>query len=572
MSKRVVIIGAVALGPKAACRLKRLDPSAVVTMIDRDKIVSYGGCGIPYYISGDVSDVAELRSTSFKMVRDEAFFRDLKDVTLLTRTEALAIDRAAKRVRVKNLDTGETADIPYDKLVLATGATPRKLGIPGEDLPGVHAVANLRDAKDIHAQVSSGQAGRAVVVGSGFIGLEVAEALVDLWGLEATVVEIMDHVLPRNVSPVTARMAEHHLTQKGVRLLFGEKVLAIEGIGRVERVVTDKRTLDADMVILAAGVVPNSALAKAAGLHVSARGVAVDGFMRTSDPDIFAGGDCAEIQSLVTGGGINLPLGSMANRQGRVIGTNLAADDGAAATFPGAVGSFVVKIFERAVAGAGLTLEQARQAEFDAISALVIQFDRAHFFPGATLMTLELTVDTKTRKVLGIQGIAGSGDALTGRVGAVAALMQRSCTVEELSVLEYPYSPPYASAMDIVNTVGTVAENMLSGMNQGISAEEFARLFDQNGEDRFFLDCREPDNAEPYLERFPGAWHNIPQGQLHKRLDEIPRDRSVVLVCNTGMRSYEAQIALKKAGFTDVANVHGGMAALRQSGLDPLKK
>jgi len=187
-------------------------------------------------------------------------------------------------------------------------------------------------------------------------------------------------------------------------------------------------------------------------------------------------------------------------------------------------------------------------------------------------MTLELTVDTKTGRVLGIQGIANSGDALTGRVGAVAALMQRGCVVQDLSVLEYPYSPPYASAMDIINTVGTVAENMLSGMNQGISAEEFERLFAEKGEDRFFLDCREADNAEPYLERFPGAWHNIPQGQLRKRLDEIPRDRSVVIICNTGMRSYEAQITLKEAGFTDVVNVHGGMAALRQSGLDPLKK
>jgi len=569
----VVIIGAVALGPKAACRFKRLDPSSTVTMIDRDRIVSYGGCGIPYYISGDVADLTELRATSFKIVRDEAFFRDLKGIDLKTRTEALAIDRAGKRVRVRNLDSGETSDVAYDKLVLATGAVPRRLGIPGEDLPGAHTVANMHDARDVHEQVSAGKAGRVVVVGSGFIGLEVAEALADLWGSEVSVVEIMDHVLPRNLSPVVARMAAHHLEEKGVKLFCAEKVLAIEGDGRVERVVTNKRVLDADMVILAAGVIPNSSLAREAGLEVSARGgVVVDDAMRTSDKNIFAGGDCAEIKFLVTGGRINLPLGSMANRQGRVIGTNLADPAGCAATFPGAVGSFAMKLFERTVAGAGLTPEQARQAGFDAISVLAIQFERAHFFPGADLMTLELTVDVKTRKVLGIQGMAGAGDALVGRVGAVAALMQRGCVVEELSVLEYPYAPPYATAMDIVNTAGTVAENMLAGLNRGISAEEFSRLFEEKDAKRFLIDCRERDNAAPYLERFPDTWHNIPQGQIKGRLDEIPRECEVVLLCNTGMRSYEAQIALSEAGFANVLNVHGGMAALKQSGLDPLRK
>lgn len=569
MSEHIVIVGAVALGPKAACRFKRLRPDAKVTMIDRDRIVSYGGCGIPYFISGDVSDLKELRTTSFKLVRDESFFQNCKDVCLLTRTEALSIDRQNKRLLTRNLDTGAEAAIPYDKLVLATGATPRRLGIPGAGLPGVHAVANLHDATAIRDLISTGKAGRAVVIGSGFIGLEVAEALAEMWGLEVAVVEVMDHVLPRNVSPVLAGMVRRHLEEKGVELYFGEKVLAVEGEGRAERVVTDKRVLEADLVVMAAGVTPNGSLAAEAGLAVSARGgVLVDESLRTTDPDIFAGGDCVEIRNVVTGGTIYLPLGSMANRQGRVIGTNLA---GGKAVFPGAVGSFAVKLFERNVAGAGLTPEQARQAGFDALSALVVQFDRAHFFPGKELMTLELTVDKSTRKVLGVQGFGPSGDALVGRVGAVAALMQKGCVPEDLAVLEYPYSPPFSSAMDIVNTLGTVAENMLAGMNQGITPEEFEALFTGDEGSRFFLDCREPDNARPFLERHPGKWHNIPQGQLRGRLDEIPRDRQVVLVCNTGIRSYEAQITLGQAGFKDVLNVHGGMAGLKQSGKDPLE-
>jgi NADPH-dependent 2,4-dienoyl-CoA reductase/sulfur reductase-like enzyme/rhodanese-related sulfurtransferase len=568
MPEHVVIIGAVALGPKAACRFKRLRPDAQVTMIDRDAIVSYGGCGIPYYISGDVSDLKELRTTSFKLVRDEAFFRDCKDIRVLARTEALAIDRAERAVLARNLDSGLEEAIAYDKLVIATGASPRRLGVPGEGLPGVHAVANLHDAMNVRGLISAGKAGRAVVVGSGFIGLEVAEALAEMWGLEVAVVEILDHLLPRNISPLLADMAAHHLREKGVELYFGEKVTAFEGDGRVERVVTDKRVLEADLVILAAGVVPNGELARAAGLEVSPRGgVVVDEAMRTSDPLIFSGGDCAEIKNLVTGQRFNLPLGSMANRQGRVIGTNLAGGD---ATFPGAVGSFAVKLFERNVAGAGLTPAQAASAGFDPLSVLVIQFDRAHFFPGKDLMTLELTVDKKSRKVLGVQGVGPAGDALVGRVGAVAALMQKGCFPEDLSVLEYPYSPPFSSAMEIVNTLGAVAENMLAGLNRGIAPEKFETLFKDREPGYFFLDCREPDNAGPYLSKHPDAWRNIPQGQLRARLAEIPRDKRIVLICNTGIRSYEGQITLEEAGFKDVLNLHGGMAALKQSGRDPM--
>ncbi|WP_243439092.1 FAD-dependent oxidoreductase [Fundidesulfovibrio soli] len=570
MPQHVVIIGAVALGPKAACRFKRLEPDSKVTMIDRDSIVSYGGCGIPYFISGDVSDMRELRTTSFKLVRDEAFFRDCKDIDVLTRTEALSIDRAAKRVRVRNLDTGQESELAYDKLVLSTGASARRLNIPGEDLPGVHSVGNLHDASAVKDLISGGQAGKAVVVGSGFIGLEVAEALADMWGLEVSIVEIQDRLLPRNISPLLASMASEHLTEKDVALHFGEKVLAIEGDGRVERVVTDKRTIEAELVIMAAGVVPNGQLAREAGLAVSPRGaVIVDEAMRTSDPDILAGGDCVEVPNLAAGGALHLPLGSMANRQGRVIGTNLA---GGEARFPGAVGSFAVKIFERAISGAGLTLEQAQQAGFDAIGATAIQFDRAHFFPGKELMTLEATIDRKTRKVLGVQGFGPSGDALVGRVGAIAALMQKGCTVEDLCLLEYPYSPPFASAMDIVNTLGTVADNMLAGKNQGLDPARFCELFDADSQEHYFLDCREPDNAGPYLEKHPGKWHNIPQGQLRYRLDEVPRDKTVVLICNTGIRSYEAQITMEQAGFKGVLNLYGGMAALKQSGADPLKR
>jgi len=568
MSKHIVVIGAVALGPKAACRVRRLDPESKVTMVDKGGVISYGGCGIPYFVSGDVADASGLTTTSFHMVRDATFFKDAKGVDVLTRTEALSIDRKGKTVRIRRLESGLEEDLPYDKLVIATGAAPRVLNIPGDDLPGAKYVGNLEDAEAIKAAVSRGEVEKAVIVGAGFIGLEMAEALADMWDVETTVVEIADQVLPRMVSPTLAAMAQRHMEEKGVSFRFGAKISRIEGDGRVERVVVDGETLEADMVILAAGVVPQSALAKEAGLAVSARGgIIVDAAMRTSDPDIYAGGDCVEIKHCVTGEPFYLPLGSMANRQGRVIGTNLAGQAGNEASFDGAVGSFAVKLFERTAAGAGLTLDAAKQAGFDAVSVLLFQLDRAHFFPDKAMLAMEMTVDRKTRKVLGVQGFGAAGDALVGRIGAVAALMCKNALVEDICQLEYPYSPPYSSAMDVVNNVGNLADNVLAGLNEGVGPLEFMRLWEaREAGECVFLDCREPANAEALLARHPDAWNNIPQGKILERLDEIPRDKPLVLICNSGGRSYEAMISLKAKGFDKVMNLHGGMAGLKFCG------
>ncbi len=572
MGGNIVVIGGVALGPKAACRAKRLDPEARVVMVDRGARISYGGCGIPYFVSGDMSDVDELQSTSFHMLRDVAFFRDVKGVEARPRTEALSIDREAKTVRVRSLDTGVEEDLPYDRLVLATGSSPRILPIPGAELPGVRAVADLEAAMAIREGLSSGRVGSAVVVGAGFIGLEMAVALADMWGIETTVVEYAPTVLPTVLSPVLAAMAQRHMEEKGVAFRLGAQAARIEGEGKAERVVlrtaVGEETIAADLVIMAVGVAPNSELARAAGLDVSPRGgVVVDETLRTSDPDIFAGGDCAEIKNLVTGQDFFLPLGSLANRQGRVIGDNLCGGD---SRFPGAAGAWCVKLFELSASGVGLTLDAARRAGLDAVAVQVSQFDRAHFYPDKDFMFLELVAERGTRRVLGVQGVCSLGDALVGRIGAVSALMPHRPTVTDLSLLELPYSPPFSSAMDIVNVLGNVGDNILSGRNESIDALAFAELFAERESGKaFFLDCREQPNAAPYLARYFGEWHNIPQGQLAGRLDEVPRDRTVVLVCNSGARSYEAFVTLAKAGFDRVVNVAGGMATVAKAGLAP---
>ena len=366
MPQQVVIIGAVALGPKAACRFKRLQPESNVIMLDRSPRISYGGCGIPYYVSGEVSDITGLQATAFHMVRDPEFFHDVKDVDARADTEVVAVDRAAKTVTSRHLPTGREEVIPYDKLVMATGSSPRKLPIAGVELPGVHTVDSLEAAEAIKKSVSAGGVGSVAVIGSGFIGLEMAVAFADMWGLDVTVIELFDQILPGVTGPTLSTMARKHMEEKGVVFRLAEQVKAIEGDGKVERVVTDKGEVEADLVILSVGVAPNSGLAKAAGLDVSPRGgVIVDEFMRTSDPDIYAGGDCVEVKNLVTGQPMYLPLGSMANRQGRVIGDNLA---GGASRFEGVVGSWCVKLFDLAAAGTGLTQAQAERAGFDAVT------------------------------------------------------------------------------------------------------------------------------------------------------------------------------------------------------------
>jgi len=567
MRQRVVIIGAVALGPKAACRLKRLQPEAQVTMIDQDALISYGGCGIPYYISGDVSDASELMSTSFHMIRDERFFDKAKDIKLLTQTRAVAIDRTNKVVTAQDLKTGEEKIIPYDKLVLATGSRPKRIPIPGSELDGVFTVSTIKDGIAIKERITRGEVESAVIIGAGAIGLELAEAFTDLWGIETTVIEIMDQILPGIMDKNLALMAQRHMEEKEVTFYLSENVKSIEGEGHVQRVVTDHRTLKADIVIMATGVQPNTDLARKAGLVISQNGaIVVNNRLQTSDPDIYAGGDCVENLHLITGKRVYFPSGSIANRHGRIIGTNLA---GGTATFDGIVGSFVVKLFDISLASAGLSLQEAQKNGFDAISALVVQADRAHFYPEQELMYLELVVERSTRRVLGIQGVGSTGDGLVRRVDAVAAILKFRPTTADISNMEIAYSPPFAAAMDILNAVGNVADNIIEGRCRTIETDEFEDLFkDRTKGDVIFLDVRGPENAAPFVQKYPEYWINIPQEELRDRLKEVPTDKKLILICNSGVRSYEAQVTLDDSGIRNTYNLQGGVAAIKKVGID----
>jgi NADPH-dependent 2,4-dienoyl-CoA reductase/sulfur reductase-like enzyme/rhodanese-related sulfurtransferase len=568
VSLKVVIIGAVAAGPKAGCRIKRLMPSASVIMIDRDSYISYGGCGIPFYVSGDVAELKGLTSTSFHMERNPEFFRGAKGIEARPATEALGIDRAAKTVRVKDLASGAESDLSYDKLVIATGSEPFAPPIPGVDLAGVTPVANLHQAQAIKDAVSQGQVGAAAVIGAGATGLEMAEALADLWGVEVHVFEMAPQILPGLADAEMARMLQRHLeAQEGINLHLGAKVEALEGDGegRVRAIRADGQTYEVEQVILATGVRPNSALARDAGLELEANGgIKVNQFMQTSDPDIFAGGDCVSIANLVSGQPMYMPAGSLANRQGRVIGTNIC---GGAASFPGAVGSFCIKLFGLSLARAGLNEAQARELGLECVAPLVVQADRAHFHPDNKLMYMKLVVEEGSRRVLGLTALGENGDAVVGRVNAVAGLLARGALLEEISNLELAYSPPLGAALDVLNAAANTCENMLAHKLRPMGPGEFSRrLAEGTGGNTVFLDMRAMDNAKPYLERLAPRWRHLPQETLMQHLDQVPRDQDVVLICNSGVRSYEAQVMLDGAGISNTWNLAGGVAAVKKWG------
>ena len=569
MSEKIVVIGGVAAGPKAACRVKRLLPDADVVVLDQDSLISYGGCGIPYFVSGDVSDEKELRSTSFHVVRDEGFFSDAKGVTMLTRTRALAIDRQTKTVKVEQLDTGEKNELPYDKLVLATGSIPNRLSIPGADLEGVYVVNDMHRAIAIKNDLAQGKVSKAVVIGGGAIGLEMAESLADLWGIETTVLEYMDQLLPRIVDRAFAAMLEKHLRDNNVTVYTGESATSLESndAGRVCRVITTKRTIDADLVIMSVGVRPRSDLALAAGLLVSPQGgIVVNKRMQTSDPAIYAAGDCVEIINQVSGMKNNAPMGSLANRQGRVAADNIG---GIPSQFEGWVGSFIMKAFECCIGGTGLSWTAAKGLGYDAEVAITAQSDRAHFFPTQAVIMLQMVFDKTSRRVLGLQGFGPMNDSILARINAAAGLIAKGAFIEDFSNLELAYAPPFSTAVDALNATANVADNLAAGRLRTVSIEAFLEWMEkpQAKPEWAALDIRHPKEASEFVKKF-GAdlWNALPYVDVRSRYRELPDDKMLIIICDAGTRSSEVQLFLDSVGRKNNLVLGGGFNAIRRIG------
>lgn len=572
MGLKIVIVGAVAAGPKCACRLSRLlGGEAEITMVDQDSLISYGGCGIPYFVSGDVADEKELRSTSFHMERSPDYFRRAKGINVKTRTKALSINRKEKYVVVENLDTHEKENLPYDRLMLATGSTPFVLPIPGKDAEGVYTISDLHKGIEIKDMLAKGMIGKAVVIGGGAIGVEMAESFSDLWGVETSLIEFQKQLFPGIMDETTSRIVEQSFKEHNVNIYTGEGAQEIiVKDGKAVGVRTPKRTLEADIVIMAAGVRPRSELAAEAGLQVGPRGgITVNECMQTSDPNIYAAGDCVELPNLITGKKMILAMGSIANRSGRVAADNIA---GIPSRFKGVVGSFIVKAFEVAAGAVGLSPFMAKMEGFDAGIAWFMASDRAHFYPERGALALGLVYDKKTRKVLGLQGAGPATDSLLARINAAAIAIAEGAHVEDFGNAELAYAPPFSSAIDPFNVAGYLAENACDGKLKTVDFNEFFAWMEKPElhPDWQLVDVRSPIEVEPYTKKFGDRWICLPYDHLRERYQELPKDKCLVIICSAGSRAFETQVILAQLGITNTLMVPGGVSLLERMGVDYL--
>jgi len=557
MGKRIVVIGGVACGMKTAARAKRLDPSCEITVLERDSHISYGACGLPFYLEGEFSDIDALVKTPVGVPRDVAFFRAVKGVDVRIRTEAVRIDRTKKVVQARDLDKGTVEEIPYDRLVIATGSRPVRPPIQGIDLPGVNTLKTLHDGEAIKSAMAAAAIKKAVVVGAGLIGMECVEPLLAN-GFEIHVVEKLPFALPALLDEEIGAPIMKHLAAKGVRLHFGDGVVRFEddGAGRVGKVVTEKAVIDAGLVILAIGFRPETEIAREAGLDIGQFGIRVDARMRTSDPDIFAGGDCVESRFTVTGRPIYAPMGSTANKHGRVIGENLT---GRMSTFPGVCGTAVCRILGMNVARTGLTERDAVKEGLNVVTAIAPGPDKPHYMKDARPIILKLVAEAYSGRLLGAQ-IVGPGEVLS-RIDTVAALISMGGTIQNLADVDMAYAPPFSPALDNIIVAAHILQNKLDGGAPAYSPKELKAKLDAR-EDFVLLDVRTPKEIEEMKLPYENVVH-IPLGKLRERAAELPGGKEVVPFCKISLRGYEAQRILVEKGLQPekVKFLDGGIVA-----------
>ncbi len=552
VSRRVVVVGGVAAGSKAAAKIMRLDPDAQVTIVERGRFLAYAGCGLPFYISGAVTDQRALLESPLGALRGPAYFRELKNVSALDSTEAIRINREAKTVRIRSLVNGEERELDYDALILATGARAVRPPLPGVELPGIHTLHGVEDAEAIRSGLRAPRAPDVVIVGGGLLGCQIAEA-VALCGARLTLVERTSRLMAL-WDPELSALIRRYMERRGVRIILDNGAASFEGEDRVESVVLeDGSRVEADLVLLTTGLKPEVSLAREAGLELGVTGaIRVDSTLRTSDPEIFAVGDCAETRDVVSGREAWAPGAAAAAIQGRLAAVNVC---GGEEHYPGVTRTIIVKVFEGAAARTGLTEGEARDAGYDPVCAVVPGPDRAHFVPTARSIIIKLVVDRESRRVLGAQGL-GEGE-VAKRIDVVATAIMSKLNVDQLAHQHLAYAPPYSTAMDNVVVAANVVRNKLAGQLNGISACE---LWDamRAGSVPLILDVRQPE--EYGRVRLRGSRH-VPLGALRGRLHELPRSEPIIAVCSLGLRAYEAARIMAASGFTDVRVLDGGLDA-----------
>ncbi len=532
---KVIIIGGVAAGTKVAAKLKREDRSAEVTILTKGKDISYAGCGLPYYVGKVIPDRESL------VVNTPEKFAALTGARVVTGMEVTKLDRAAKTVEAVH-ENGEMSTWDYDKLVIATGASPIRPALPGLDLPQVFFMRTPDDAVSLRSAVEAGGIKKAVVVGGGFIGLEIAENLTSM-GVRCNVLDMAPHVLPGFDEEVQV-FVENHLAEHGIHTMTGTRFEGVLGEGKVEKVQTDRRALKADMVVLSIGIRANTAFLADTGIELAPnRTVLVNDHMQTNDPDIYAVGDCAMVTNRITGAAAWSPMGSTANITGRMAAKNMAGKDTA---YHGAMGTAVCQLPKLNAGRTGMSEAQAKEAGFDAVSVIMVTDDKAHYMPGADSFIIKLIADRESRRLLGVQ-VLGKG-AVDKVVDTCVAAIAMKATVDEIADMDFAYAPPFSTAIHPLAHAVNVLMNKMDGTLETMTPAEYAA---GEAEGYKVMDV----SPQPSIAGAP----YVDLTKIEGEVDGFAKDEPILLVCAKGKRGYMTQNRMKYYGYTNTKVLEGGL-------------
>lgn len=552
---KIVIIGGSAAGPKAASKARRLNEFADITIIQKDADLSMASCGYPYYVGGFFDNRNQLLSTPTGVIRDQKFYLNAKGIKALVNTEALNIDAINKNVETVNLLTGKKSNIPYDKLILATGATPNIPLLEGIDLEGISTLQSMKDADYLRKVRDDKAIKKAVVIGGGLIGIETAEAL-QLADIEIAIIELLPQLLTF-LDFNMAKLAENYvssktnvITKNGVAKFIGKdgKLVAVKLQNGTE--------IPCELAVVAIGVRPNVKLAKEAGIVIGdLGGITVNEYMQTSNPDVYAIGDCVEITNLVTDRKVLAPYGDLANLEGRVAGENAVM--GNSVTFKGTIQTGICKVFDYNVGSTGLSEDTANKLGIKVDTIINASPDKPGFMLGKLLIS-KLMVNAETCQILGAQCI-GPGD-VSKQISIWAMAIQAKMCVEDMINADFPYAPPFSLAIDHSIATAHIMQNKRKGRFVGITAQQLKEKMDNN-DDLFLLDTRGYDEYE--MMRLGKGETLIPLGQLRTRLNELPEDKNkeIITFCKISLRGYEAAVLLKAHGYANVKVLEGGLMA-----------
>ncbi len=542
MGRKVVIVGGVAGGASTATRLRRLDEKAAIVLIERGREISYANCGLPYYIGGVIEEREKL------FVQSPEALKRRFNITVKTRTEVTRIDREQKIIHLKDLQTGKEEFESYDLLVLATGSKPIMPRIPGIDSPRVFTLRNIKDTDRIKQFIEMNQIQSAVIVGGGFIGLEMMENCNHL-GINTTLIERTDQVL-NNLDYEMVAPVHRKIRERGVNLILSNGVIGINETERgLEVALEDGTVLNTDLVIMAVGVKPETDLAVAAGLDIGVTGaIKVNDRFQTSDPHIYAVGDAVEVCNIITNQKFWTPLAGPANRQGRLLADILA---GREVSYSGVQGTAIVRVFDLDAASTGLNEKTLRSLNIEYLTSITHSNSHATYYPGAKPLTIKLLYRPENGLLLGAQVVGGEG--VDKRIDILASAIRFKRTVYDLTELELAYAPQFSSAKDPVNIAGYVATNILDQITATVNWEQFMDRI--RSSETMIIDVREP--GELRAGKIAGAV-NIPLDQIRNRMGEIPKDKEVLIYCQVGQRGYIASRILRQNGYLNVKNLSGG--------------